>query len=96
MGLQSWTQLSDFHFHFVAQLVKNHPAPLHLGPRQCGEPGFEPWVGKIPWRRERLPWDSGWEPIPSGLENSIDCIVHGVAKSRTRLSKSPSSNSPGT
>ena len=22
----------------------------------------------------------------SGLENSVDCIVHGVAKSRTRLS----------
>ena len=20
---------------------------------QCGRPGFEPWVGKIPWRRER-------------------------------------------
>ena len=23
----------------------------------------------------------------SGLENSVDCIVHGVAKSRTRLSE---------
>ena len=22
---------------------------------QCGRPGFNPWVGKIPWRRERLP-----------------------------------------
>jgi len=21
----------------------------------CGRPGFDPWVGKIPWRRERLP-----------------------------------------
>ena len=20
---------------------------------QCGRPGFDPWVGKIPWRRER-------------------------------------------
>ena len=20
-----------------------------------GDPGFDPWVGKIPWRRERLP-----------------------------------------
>ena len=27
----------------VAQLVKN---------LQCGRPGFDPWVGKIPWRRE--------------------------------------------
>ena len=41
---------------------------------------FDPWVGKIPWRRERL-------PIPvSGLENSMDCIDHRVVKSRTRLS----------
>ena len=22
---------------------------------QCGIPGFDPWVGKIPWRRESLP-----------------------------------------
>jgi len=31
----------------VAQLVKNPPA--------MWETGFNPWVGKIPWRRERLP-----------------------------------------
>ena len=36
----SWASL-------VAQLVKNLP--------QCGRSGFNPWVGKIPWRRERLP-----------------------------------------
>ena len=24
---------------------------------QCGRPGFNPWVGKIPWRRK-------WQPIP--------------------------------
>ena len=30
----------------VAQLVKNH--------LQCRIPGFDPWVGKIPWRKERL------------------------------------------
>ena len=43
---------------------------IHL---QCGRPGFDPWDGKIPWRRE-------WLPIQyPGLENSIDCIVQGVA-----------------
>ena len=31
----------------VTQMVK-----IHL---QFGRPGFDPWVGKIPWRRERLP-----------------------------------------
>ena len=24
---------------------------------QCGKPGFDPWVGKIPWRRK-------WQPTP--------------------------------
>ena len=27
---------------------------------QCGRPGFDPWVGKIPWRRERLPSPVFW------------------------------------
>ena len=33
----------------VAQLIKNLPA--------MQEPGFNPWVGKIPWRR-------AWQPTP--------------------------------
>ena len=55
----------------------------------CGGRGceFGPWVGKIPWRRkwpptpECLAWRSSWTEEPGGLH-----IVHGVAKSRTRLS----------
>ena len=32
--------------------------PVFLGFRlQCGRPGFNPWVGKIPWRRK-------WQPTP--------------------------------
>ena len=27
---------------------------------QCGRPGFDPWVGKIPWRRK-------WQPTPALL-----------------------------
>ena len=76
-----------------------------------------PWVGKIPWRRDRLPTPvflgfpggsagkesacsaGGQDLIPglgrssgegkgyplqySGLENSMDYIIHGVAKSWT-------------
>ena len=45
---------------------------------QCGTPGFDPWVGKIPWRRERLPTPVFWPREFHGL--------HAVAKSRTRLS----------
>ena len=27
---------------------------------QCGRHGFDPWVGKIPWRKERLPTTVFW------------------------------------
>ena len=27
---------------------------------QCRRPGFDPWVGKTPWRRERLPIPVFW------------------------------------
>ena len=27
---------------------------------QCRRPGFSPWIGKIPWRRERLPTPVFW------------------------------------
>ena len=27
---------------------------------QCRRPGFDPWVGKIPWERE-------WQPVPVSL-----------------------------
>ena len=52
---------------------------------QCGRPGFDPWVGKIPWRRK-------WQPTPVFLpRESMDRVawwatVHRVAKSKTRLS----------
>ena len=41
----------------MAQLVKNLPA--------MWEPGFDPWVGKIPWRRDRLP-TPGFLGFPGG------------------------------
>ena len=34
---------------------------------QCGRPGFDPWVGKIPWRRERLPTPIFWPREFHGL-----------------------------
>ena len=43
--------------------------------------GFDPWIGKIPWRR-------AWQPTPVFLENSMDrgaweASVHRVTKSCT-------------
>ena len=52
---------------------------------QCGRPGFNLWVGKIPWRRAWqptpgfLPGESPWMEEPKGL-------IHGVTKSQTQLS----------
>ena len=34
---------------------------------QCGRPGFDPRVGKIPWRRERLPTPVFWPGAFHGL-----------------------------
>ena len=46
----------------------------------CKRLGFDPWVGKIPVEGKGYPLQY------SGLENFIDCIVHGVTKSQTGLS----------
>ena len=101
----SWASL-------VAQLVKNPPV--------MGRSWFDSWIGKIPWRMDRLPTpvffgfpcgSAGKEPacdagdlgsIPGlgrppgegkgyplqcfGLENPMDCIVHGVTKCQGGLS----------
>ena len=41
---------------------------------QSRRPGFDPWVGMIPWRRERLPTPVLW---PGEF--------HGLVKSRTQV-----------
>ena len=85
----------------------------------AGDPRFDSWVGKIPWRKDRLPTPvllgfpcgsagevsacnagdlglisglgrspgegKGYSLHHSGIENSINCIAHGVAKSQTQL-----------
>ena len=47
---------------------------------QCGRPGFNPWVGRSLGEGKGSPLQY------SGLENSMDCIVYGVARSQIRLS----------
>ena len=49
---------------------------------QCRRPGFDPWVGKIPWRRK-------WQPTPPSLPAKFHAqrsLVHRVTKSQTQLS----------
>ena len=57
----------------VAQLVKSLPAM------------WETWVQSLDWEN---PLEKGKATSLqySGLENSMDCIVHGVTRIRTRLS----------
>ena len=57
----------------------------------CGSAGKDSAcnTGDLGWSLGlgRSPGDGKGYPLQySGLENSMDCIVHGVAKSRTRLS----------
>ena len=51
---------------------------------QCGRPGFDRWVGKIPWRRERLPTPVFWPGEFQG-QRSLAATIHGVTKSQTWL-----------
>ena len=46
----------------------------------AGDPGLIPGSGRSPGEGKGYPLQY------SGLENSTDCVVHGVAKSRTQLS----------
>ena len=66
----------------AAQLVKNQPT--------LWETGADPWVGKIPWRRERSgrsPGEGKGNPLQYfALKNFMDCRVRGVTKSQTGLS----------
>ena len=51
--------------------------------RRCKRCRFDPWVGKIPWRR-------AWQPTPVFLpgesHGQSSLVVHMVAKSQTQLS----------
>ena len=53
--------------------------------KQCGRPGFNSWVGKIPWRRT---WQLTLVFLPgeSPDKGAWWATVHWVAKSRTQLS----------
>ena len=79
---QSWPGLRSVTL-WINQSMRNKPTlctqrvlPLWLRwlriCLQCGRPGFHPWVGKIPWRRERLPTPIFWTGEFRGLYSSWD------------------------
>ena len=53
------SKLAFWKASLVAQLVNNPP--------ECRRPGLDPWVGKIPWRRERLSTPVFWSREFHGL-----------------------------
>ena len=59
MALQAPNNATFKWASLVAELVKNLSAML--------KPGFDPWVGKIPWRKERLPTLVFWPGEFHGL-----------------------------
>ena len=65
--------LQYFWVSLVAQLVRNLPAMR------------ETWVRSLGWE-DPLEKGKGYPLQYSGLENSMDCIIHGVAKNQTLLS----------
>ena len=96
-----WTGLISLQSKGLSRDFSNNTVQKHqffgtkLSPRgsdgkasvyQCGRPGFNSWVGKIPWRRK-------WQPTPVllprksyGWRSVVQATVHGVAKSQTQLS----------
>ena len=62
----------------VAHLVKNLP--------ECWRPGLDPWVGNIPWWRERLPTPVFWPREFHGLDSPWG---HKESDTTERLSLSP-------
>ena len=65
--------LADLRAYLIAQLVKNPPAI------------WETWVQSLGWEYP-LKKGKGYPLQYSGLENSMDCVVLGTARSRTQLS----------
>ena len=73
---------------------------LSLNRLQCGKPGFDPRVGKIPWRRERLPTPIFWPGEFHGVRhnwatftfslNQISLLIFTTTISKLKQKKSKS------
>ena len=50
---------------------------------QCGRPGFDPWVGKIPWRRKRQPTPALLPGESHGQRSLVGCGPQGRKESDT-------------
>ena len=87
-----WSTKGIFFFSEICQLrrdSKQGGLPWRLSDKestcQCRTHGYDPWLGKTPWRRK-------WQPTPLFLpgkshgQRGWQATVHGVTKSWTQLS----------
>ena len=75
--------VKTLHFHSVGAGLTPGQGTNYLGlplwlswkriHMQCGRPEIDPWVGKIPWRRERLPTPVFWPGEFHGLYSPWGC-----------------------
>ena len=84
----------DCQLYFLTLVFKYLGLPRWLSSKEstcnegrCGRPRFDPWVGRIPWRR-------AWQPTlvfllgeSHGQWSLAGCSNMGVSKSRTRLKR---------
>ena len=69
------------HFvYFIFMWMAISKTVCHCEHQDPGKGGFDPWVRRSPGEGKGSPFQD------SGLENPMDCIVHRVTKSQTRLS----------
>ena len=72
---KSQTQLSDFHFHFYSDKESSC---------QCRRPRFNPWVGKILWRKNGNPLQ--YSCLGNPMDSGTWCaLAHGAAESQATL-----------
>ena len=77
---RDWTQVSGI----VGRLFTLWaPKEAHAPAPQCQRPGFDPWVGKIPWRRERQPTPVFFPGESHGLRSLAGYSPWGHKKSDT-------------
>ena len=92
-----WQENSTFIYLFVGLLVfdisqtrfKGFPGGARgkepaCQCRRCKRPRFDPWVGKVPWRRARQ-LTPVFLPGESHGQRAWRATVHSIAKSQTRL-----------
>ena len=79
---RTWLSLSHGNSLFWTSLMAQGSPDGKSLCQQCRRPRFNPWVGKILWRREKLPTPVFWPRESHGLYSQR------IVKSPTRLSDS--------